>query len=219
MEIVSRSIRMWSEKKVVLVGVCTNREEDSSFSKTALLYGSPGSSGFVSRPIRLFWAAWILVLAFSSTTVLALPEGVCTNDAVPPSTPSSDFTVLGGGDVVLHNSTGLEWQRCAVGQSWDGSTCSGTSALFRWNDALEMASSKDGGWRLPNVNELASIVEKCRNDPAINLVVFPNTSSSIFWTSSPAIENMFGAWYVLFSDGRDSFVGKNNSYRVRLVRD
>jgi hypothetical protein len=57
--------------------------------------------------------------------------------------------------------TGLIWDRCAVGQTWDGSTCTGTALLHATANAVK--SVKTGGyndWRTPTYLELLTI-RKC----------------------------------------------------------
>ena len=61
-------------------------------------------------------------------------------------------------------------------------------------------------------------VDKKKKDPAINVVVFPNTFGDTYWTSVND-KNRLSAWYVYYGDG---FVGSNHSlsvpHSVRLVR-
>jgi hypothetical protein len=141
-------------------------------------------------------------------------------DKIPASTPSSDFTVHDNG-TVTHNKTGLMWMRCSLGQSWDGSTCSGSAISFTWANALAAAQSHtfadNSDWRLPNKHELASIVEERCANPAINSTVFPNTAGA-FWSSSPNASLSNSAWYVSFFYGDASSNLKNHNGVVRLVR-
>lgn len=61
--------------------------------------------------------------------------------------------------------TGLMWDRCSVGQSWNGTTCTGTAIQFNWQDAKDYVAKftneqAKGGytdWRLPTIEELSSI--------------------------------------------------------------
>ena len=107
------------------------------------------------------------------------------------TTPSRDFVDIGGG-VVQHEPTGLQWSRCALGQAWSGGRCNGAATVFYWNEARDAidqlnASGELAGWsdwRLPTVDELRSIVEECRETPAINTDIFPNTPWSGFWTAT-----------------------------------
>jgi len=138
------------------------------------------------------------------------------------ATPDSVFTLNGDG-TVTHNTTGLMWMRCALGQEWDGKTCRGTATDFSWADALKTGVLKKfagySDWRLPNKNELESIVEDQCASPAINTTAFPATPSAYFWTSSPYAGHAPGAWSVDFGFGTVNASVKNGSIYVRLVRD
>ena len=173
------------------------------------------------KPIRT-GTQWILptfALVLSTCAIADIPSA--SNDCLPDTletTPSHDFTLLEGGAVVRHKTTGLEWRRCAEGMSWSGEGCSGFSDGFWWRAALQHADGLSG-WRLPNINELRSIVERCRSSPAINQQVFPDTPETITWTATPSAINEGSAWSVNFTLGTDSVWSKNNHLRVRLVRD
>ncbi len=137
------------------------------------------------------------------------------------TTPSSRFTINGNG-TVTDKQTGLIWARCPEGQS--GSSCeSGSATGYNWQSALDHADSSglagENDWRLPNIKELGSIIERACYLPAINLHVFPNVSASLFWTSSPEINNSNNTWVVDFSTGFDRNIDDRSSSRVvRLVR-
>jgi hypothetical protein len=93
-------------------------------------------------------------------------------------------------------------------------------------EALEKAKSVNNegfagykDWRVPTVKELASIVERQCIRPAINLTLFPNTPSDIFWTSEPYSDRTRHAWYFNLSHGyHDWSFNKDSLYSVRLVR-
>jgi hypothetical protein len=147
----------------------------------------------------------------------------CKGD-LPPTTPSSEFRVLKEGAVVRHETTNLEWRRCLEGMSWDGSTCKGRPKKMGWEEALKYAENKPG-WRMPNINELRSIVERCRMNPAVNQEVFPSTPNVALHSSSPAIIKNHdprwdtkgaGRWYVAVDKGKavPGAAGK----AIRLVR-
>jgi hypothetical protein len=164
---------------------------------------------------------WILSSfgALASTAGIAdIPSAVndCVSDLVE-TTPSSDFTILEGGEVVRHEPTGLEWRRCAEGMSWAGTGCTGSAISLNWQDALQYTEAVPG-WRLPNVSELRSIVERCRTDPAINQQVFPDTPLPFFWSASPYALAASNAWDVNFFSGGGNWSDRSNLNRVRLVR-
>jgi hypothetical protein len=73
-------------------------------------------------------------------------------------------------------------------------------------------------WRLPNKNELSSIVDFVTLNPAIDRDYFPITNGSWYWSSSPGAGDYDGAWVVGFKYGSDNDYGKSSYEYVRLVR-
>ena len=75
-------------------------------------------------------------------------------------------------------------------------------------------------WRMPTVKELQTIVDYDRYDPSINMTYFPNTVSSLYWSSTSAASNAGLAWYVFFKNGYVDNYPKSmsNYYFVRAVR-
>ncbi|MBF0414080.1 MAG: DUF1566 domain-containing protein [Desulfamplus sp.] len=73
------------------------------------------------------------------------------------------------GSVIKDTVTGLEWQRCSVGQTWNSVTksCDGTQSTFDWNTAA--ALTQTGGWRTPTLSELATLVYCTDPPPVIGL--------------------------------------------------
>ncbi|WP_246237621.1 DUF1566 domain-containing protein [Caldichromatium japonicum] len=134
--------------------------------------------------------------------------------------PSTEFTQLEGGAVVRHERTGLEWQRCALGQQWDAAskTCAGRPTVHTWKEAVKQAEQTGDGWRLPTGDELMTIVERCHDGPAINPQVFPNTPGVLFWSSSVDTGGVGRVWAVSFFTGQPFRVGTAQNGRVRLVR-
>lgn len=130
-----------------------------------------------------------------------------------PNASAGDFTDNGDG-TVTDNETLLMWQ-----QEDDNITKAWENAISYCED-LSLVSHAD--WRLPNRNELQSIVDyrKIYPDPAINPTYFPNTNSSNYWSSSSSWSGTGYAWSVDFFGGRGSVQGngKTNSYYVRCVR-
>ena len=149
----------------------------------------------------------------------AISSAACTATA-PATTPDSRFVNNGDG-TVTDLVTGLIWKRCSEGQTWDGTTCTGTAATYTWQQALQAgpasAFAGKSNWRLPNVKELSIIVERQCSYPSINANIFPATPSSHFWSGSPYTGSTDSAWRIAFDNGYDYFGNKGITYNVRLV--
>lgn len=123
-------------------------------------------------------------------------EGAIAKDRFIPSPEGTEVT---------DTLTGLIWQRCSAGMVWnnESQTCNGTATLFGWEDALGYAKAhREGGWRLPNAKELASILDPDTASPAIDQLAFPNTPQWGFLVSTAIKFNGdINALYVDFSGG------------------
>lgn len=73
-------------------------------------------------------------------------------------------------------------------------------------------------WRLPNSDELLSIVDSSQYKPLINADYFPNTVAKSFWSSS--LDSNFANYSltVCFSTGYVFYGYRDDNYPVRLVR-
>lgn len=154
------------------------------------------------------------------------------DETIPPSTPTERF-ILHKKGTAKDQLTGLVWMRCSLGQIWNGKTCEGQVMKTTWQGALEevrrINARKEGvagskAWRLPNIKELNTLIERQCMQPAINIEVFPNTSNWYYWSSTPAMDNMkkitraASQWGTDFTDGMDS-AAHFTRRRVRLVHD
>ena len=143
------------------------------------------------------------------------------NPWITPTAPANQFDARDDG-TVIHKPSRLVWQRCVLGQSWTGSGCDGTPSSMTWSQALEAAENhvQDGreDWRLPNRNELVSIIESRCYLPAIDEGVFPDAPVGGYWTSSPVSGALDDAWIVEFDDGLTEPASTGALFKVRLVR-
>ena len=122
----------------------------------------------------------------------------------------------------------LEWMRCSVGMVWDNDTCIGEILFLSVPETEELLDRiKDlngGGWRLPKVKELRSLVTKVESRPKdvtpnIDLETFPNTYAGLYWSSDQSFYSRQYQWAVNFLTG----YSYNRSFpyqklAVRLVR-
>jgi hypothetical protein len=132
----------------------------------------------------------------------------CVRGPIPPADDGSNcFVVANGAAYDIH--TKLMWQ-----QAIDPSS-------YAWMDAQSYCAtlgSSATGWRLPSVEELLTLVDLTRVDPAIDTTVFPGTGSDFFWSSSADVGSPGTAWGVSFNSGSAGASPVANASRVRCVR-
>lgn len=162
----------------------------------------------------------LIYLTLSVCMVSAAQAQTCNPNMVRTAPDSRYELVVGsGGSEVLDKQTGLIWQRCSLGQSWNGTTCTGDASSHTWTDALAKAKAVGNGYRLPNIRELRSLTEKACTQPAINNSFFPSTAGGEYWSASPYAGDNSYAWSVSFGVRYSNFNHtKYNKYYVRAVR-
>lgn len=149
--------------------------------------------------------------------IAALPLLVNASPGDPTPRQLAQFTVR---DTVRH----LEWLRCSAGQTWNGNTCAGEARLFTYEEAeraAALARAELGGtWRLPQRDELESLLCAQCEPPLIDSRTFPHTPGASFWSSTP---NWFSAshhWSVNFRNGYGTARNPPGMrHYLRLVRD
>jgi hypothetical protein len=131
--------------------------------------------------------------------------------------PSKRFTVLEafGGEAVLDNETALVWQ-----QAPSANTFTWVLAQIHCN-GLETGGRR--GWRLPALQELASLVDATDLDLAIIDLPpghpFAQVQAAQYWSATASALLAGGAWYVDFSDdGETGFEVKTDTLRAWCVR-
>ena len=73
-------------------------------------------------------------------------------------------------------------------------------------------------WRVPDTEELRSIVDYSGHNLGIDADYFPNTKNNWYWSASPNASNSNNAWQLHFYGGQDYYASRNNLNSVRLVR-
>ncbi len=147
------------------------------------------------------------------------------NPSLTVSKPDTMYVDNNDG-TVTDNNTGLTWQKCPLGLS--GVDClSGSQLSFTWSAAHSAANintqSGYSDWRIPNKNELLSLVEYACWTPAINSSIFPIgpialNASGDYWTSTPSTVTPNAVWGISFEDGGVLPYRKDSLFFVRLVR-
>jgi len=125
---------------------------------------------------------------------------------------SNNNFIDNGNGTITDTSTGLMWQKA---------TAPGT---YTWEQALtycENLTLPAGGysdWRLPNKNELQSIVDYSRYNPAIDPTFFPGTVASDYWSSTTYVNVTSSAFSVHVGTAGVHGRSKSASIYVRAVR-
>lgn len=120
-------------------------------------------------------------------------------------------TYTKSGDIVTDSASGLEWQDNArvLQMTWE-------NAIVECED-LVLDGYSD--WRLPSVNELKTIVDRSKANPAI-VETFENSSWNMYWSSTTVESGYRSAWVIRFDIGDIMTQPKDNHRLItRCVRD
>ena len=145
-------------------------------------------------------AAWVLLFgACSIVHAQTCPDGLAT---------ISDGRFEDQEDGTIYDTeTGLLWWRCSWGSEWSAAQCREEPVQVGWADALALAQEQTmagyTNWRLPNINELQSIVDWGCFEPAVKMSVFPDIENGRYWSSSARTTGDSGVVLVVdFYNGR-----------------
>lgn len=150
----------------------------------------------------------------------------CKTTSITPSNPTGQYLDNEDGTITdIVNE--LMWSSCSLGQRFTNGNCIDIPTNYNtWKEALVAAeTNKSDGvyndWRLPNIKELGSLVERSCVAPAIDLSLFPSTPSVPYWSNTFDYQNISSAEGLIidFHDGAEVIKEVNSHRFVRLVRD
>ena len=143
--------------------------------------------------------------------------GMAVDSRAGNFSPSSD------GAEVTDTRTGLIWRRCPEGMDWQVDRCSGAPIYFMWYEALQHAQAQSLAakqlWRVPNIKELASLLDRKQSFLAIDADTFPGATNDQYWSSTPYAADAFYGWIVHFFYGSVYFTYLEDLGALMLVRD
>ena len=126
------------------------------------------------------------------------------------STLNASFSKSNG--IVIDDFTKLEWQ---------DEYLENTIKKASWSDSLiycnELNTGGYNNWRLPNKNELKSIVDRGKMYPALDSI-FTKVADNYYWTSTTITSDITYAMRITFGTGRDGYIHKTEEHYVRCVR-
>ena len=167
--------------------------------------------------------------------------------SVPKTGQTVSYATGDDGELVK----GVEWPNPRFTDNLDGTITDNLSGLIWlkdaacfgkkiWNDALSDSNglangdcglsdgSSVGDWRLPNINELQSLIHRGYNAPALpdtagtgkwsNGDPFNNVQSFYYWSSTTRPNSSAFAWFVYMGYGIEDFHEKTNENYVWPVR-
>ncbi|KJR41734.1 protein of unknown function DUF1566 [Candidatus Magnetoovum chiemensis] len=118
--------------------------------------------------------------------------------------------------IILDTTTGLLWTK-------DASTpkigkCSG--GVRTWNSSRNYIKSLNGmnylghnDWRLPEIDELTSLIDYSQYDPALpSGHIFENVQSSYYWSATTYVYAKADAWLVDMCSGSVFYYAKSKGY-------
>jgi hypothetical protein len=131
----------------------------------------------------------------------------------------------GAEPTVMDNLNHLVWQGCQAGQSGD-SCDNGTQSLRSWSSALSYCEALTwatwSDWRLPNAEELDSLMRSNPTGNQLDAALFPNFAVNWgCWSSTTWVAQPSAAWMISF--GADGILNRGDktdiSSGVLCVRD
>ena len=135
--------------------------------------------------------------------------------AVRGSSGTAQSTLVDNGDrTITDTATGLMWQKETA------------ESKMQWKDALSYCENLTlagySDWRLPNERELGSLVDYSKYGPSIDTIVFPDTVSFYYWSSTTYSLDRRQACDMSFESGHSQRFNKYHEYgapyHVRAVR-
>jgi len=153
---------------------------------------------------------------------LSLPDTGQSSDHTDTKGEDSDYSLNppsftdNGDGTVTDNVTGLMWQQTDGGESsWE--------QALTYSARLALAGHSD--WRLPTGQELLSIVNYDRRNPALDTEVFADTDAQYWWSSQTRVDDSDRVWVVNAGGGigphrksESQSAGGTKLIHVRCVR-
>ena len=130
----------------------------------------------------------------------------CVRGEIANDSASFNTLTRNGDEIITDSNTGLIWQKTYETEKTWGEALS-------YCENLTYAGYSD--WKLPNINELRSLINYEETKPASD---FPDMPNEGFWSSNHYISyNNNYAWYVNLRLGSDGGLSKGEDYNSQKV--
>jgi len=207
-----------------LAYIVNNEAHDPSvntkyFPNTNTYLGGPHWSS--TTDAHQAYGAWRVYFASGNVNTLEKPGYHHVRAVRGGPSGALDNLVVNDDGTVTNAYTGLMWeQKTDDGEPNDKDNTYTWEQALAWVESLNSSTYLDyNDWRLPNRNELHSLVDYNVYNPPIDTAAFPNTVPYDHWSSTPYENQAQVAWRVLFIYGH-VYNGSNfdSLYHVRAVR-
>jgi hypothetical protein len=121
------------------------------------------------------------------------------------ATPPGRYNIDTQNGTIADTRTGLIWQRTA------------DSNKYTWSSAQTYCSGLGGGYRVPFLKELFTLIDPMRSSPAID-PAFMGQQTDDYWSASPVAGDSTLGWYVEFGYGGGNTRAKTGTAYVRCVK-
>jgi hypothetical protein len=131
--------------------------------------------------------------------------------ATPTNCPRFEVLSDWNNEAVLDLETGLVWER------------SPSTSAYGWSSAMNICNvlsiGNRIGWRLPTLQELASLVDPSQLDPSLpSGHPFNNVQTAVYWSATTLVDDPNVAWVVIIGNGTVTFGLKSFGHFVWCVR-
>lgn len=174
----------------------------------------------------IFNKSFLTPILVSALSVYPSVSLAFCSDSIEATVNAQAFVIDQEQGIVTDSSTGLMWSMCNLGETWNESSqsCDGSASDANWQNSLQQASNVEiagySDWRLPNLKELMSIIERQCTAPAANLNLFPTTKAEDYWSATPVFNQNSDnyVWAVQFDEGTNFENDKDTTALTRVVR-
>ena len=171
-------------------------------------------AGIVTIMLAVLLCMPLVALAGSLEPTAPPGPTMKTLDEIPPiwsqKRPAAQrFVIVLDGAAVLDKETGLVWEKSpdTTTRAWDNGT-SDDAVYYCYNKTVGGRK----GWRLPTVEELASLIDTTQNSPALpSGHPFLNVRSGYYWSSTQYPGNAVYIWAVDMGYGYTDHINQTYS--------
>jgi hypothetical protein len=195
-------------------------------SKLLIVVGAVGATSLAWSQAASEPAGWPRAAPLPAVLPTASPGTTTTITLPPPPKLEKEylekrFRLVGG--QVYDAKADLTWQRCDHGQTWDegNAWCRGSKKHLAVEAMVEDVRARAPGWRLPEVGELAGMLEvACQQSAKDTPQIFPEVDRNTNYLTASPHSNPDSHMSAQCFGGRSMTSGLSKKYVsiARLVR-